>query len=157
MLEGLEVFSDAEVDHLLSMVFPDVRVRRYIEIRMADSMPVPYNFAFAALVKGLFYFEPALQYLYHVSLGFTDQKLQQLRQDIQIHGYGADVNGATCQEILVTILDLAKQGVNDQEKEWLTHFNTLVQNQDTLASISRRLVEADGYRALEWCAVHHSH
>jgi glutamate--cysteine ligase len=155
-LAGFEQFSDAQVDHILSMVFPDVRVRRYIEIRMADSLPMPYNFAFVALIKGLFYFEPALQYLYHLSLGFTDQKLRQLRNDIQIHGYEADINGATCQQMLLTILDLAKQGISDQEKEWLTHFESLVQKKETPAAMSRTMVRQQGYSALEWCAVHHA-
>ncbi len=154
-LDGFEHFSDAAVDHILSMVFPDVRVRRYIEIRMADALPMPYNFAFVALIKGLFYYEPALQYLYHLSLGFTDQKLRQLRGDIQFHGYDADINGTTCQQMLLLILDLAKQGVSDKEKEWLTYFEELVLKKETPASMSRTMVKNHGYKALEWCAVHH--
>jgi glutamate--cysteine ligase len=38
----------------LSLVFPDVRLRQYIEIRVADSMPVEKTAAYMALLKGLF-------------------------------------------------------------------------------------------------------
>ncbi|MDR0220237.1 MAG: hypothetical protein LBI54_02395 [Lachnospiraceae bacterium] len=43
-------------DHLLylSLVFPDVRLRQYIEIRVADAMEPPQTFAYLALIKGLF-------------------------------------------------------------------------------------------------------
>ena len=39
----------------LSMFFFDVRLKHYVEIRMADSMPIEYSIAYAALIKGLFY------------------------------------------------------------------------------------------------------
>ena len=38
----------------LSLVFPDVRLRQYIEIRVADSMPAEQTFAYMTLIKGLF-------------------------------------------------------------------------------------------------------
>jgi glutamate--cysteine ligase len=38
----------------LSLVFPDVRLRQYIEIRVADAMPPHQTFAYLALIKGLF-------------------------------------------------------------------------------------------------------
>lgn len=31
--------TEEEIEHMLSMVFPDVRLKNYIEIRMADSLP----------------------------------------------------------------------------------------------------------------------
>lgn len=31
--------TEEEVEHMLSMVFPDVRLKNYIEIGMADSLP----------------------------------------------------------------------------------------------------------------------
>ena len=33
--------TDDEVFHAMSMVFPDVRLKSYVEIRPADSMPIP--------------------------------------------------------------------------------------------------------------------
>ncbi|MDW7670075.1 MAG: glutamate-cysteine ligase family protein [Bacillota bacterium] len=153
-LEGLEHFTDEEVDHLLSMVFPDVRVRRYIEIRMADSLPLPHSFAFAALVKNLFYSETALRYLYHLSQSMNDANLCQLRKDMQVNGYNARFGGTTCQQMLLALMDLAKQNSTPQEKKWLYHLEAQVLNKETPAMVSRRLVDAAGMNALEWCAAH---
>jgi len=47
--------------HCLSLVFPDVRLRQYIEIRVADSMPIERALAYLALVKGLFADMPRLK------------------------------------------------------------------------------------------------
>lgn len=43
-----------EIEHCLSMVFPEVRLKKYIEIRFADSLPVEYALSYATLIKGLF-------------------------------------------------------------------------------------------------------
>jgi glutamate--cysteine ligase len=51
----------ATIEHVLSLFFFDVRFKTYIEIRMADSLPVGYALAFAALIKGLFYSEENLR------------------------------------------------------------------------------------------------
>ncbi len=42
--------TDDEVFHAMSMVFPDVRLKSYVEIRPADSMPIPDVLAYAALI-----------------------------------------------------------------------------------------------------------
>ncbi len=153
-LQGWELLTDEEVDHLLSMVFPDVRVRKYIEIRMADSLPLPLSFAFAALVKNLFYGETALSYLYHLSLGMTDDKLCQLRKDMQVNGFEARFGATSCQQMLLALVDLAKQNATPQESKWMDHLQALVLRKETPAIISQRRVEDTGLSALEWCAAH---
>ena len=40
---------------MLSMVFPDVRLKNYIEIRMADSLPKEEAFAYVSLIRDIFY------------------------------------------------------------------------------------------------------
>jgi glutamate--cysteine ligase len=49
------LFTEDELEHILSMPFFDVRIKTYLEIRMADSMPLEYAYSFAAFIKGLFY------------------------------------------------------------------------------------------------------
>jgi glutamate--cysteine ligase len=53
----------ATIEHILSLFFFDVRFKTYIEIRMADSLPIDYALAFVALIKGLFYREGNLRRL----------------------------------------------------------------------------------------------
>ena len=49
----LEMKGDFE--HIQSMVFPDVRLKGFLEIRMADAMPYPYNMSVPMLIKAIFY------------------------------------------------------------------------------------------------------
>ncbi len=47
----------ALVEHLLSMFFHHIRLKRYLEVRVADSVPIQKALGYAALLKGLFYSE----------------------------------------------------------------------------------------------------
>ncbi|MBQ9690691.1 MAG: glutamate--cysteine ligase, partial [Eggerthellaceae bacterium] len=47
--------SDSEIEHALSMEWPDVRLKKFIEIRPADALEMPELLAYCALIKGLFY------------------------------------------------------------------------------------------------------
>ena len=60
-----EAYADApmskdDVEHLLSMFWPDVRLKRFVEIRPGDSLPAPAIAGYTALVKGIFYDEGSL-------------------------------------------------------------------------------------------------
>lgn len=62
-----EIFLDRPMDetmvmHVLSMAFPDVRLKQYLEIRFADSAPLPFALAYCALLKGFLYSESGLAY-----------------------------------------------------------------------------------------------
>jgi len=46
--------SEEEIVHVLSMVFPAIRIKKYLEIRVADSMPIEATKYYLLLMKGLF-------------------------------------------------------------------------------------------------------
>ena len=49
-----------DVEHLLSMFWPDVRLKKFVEIRPADGLPAHVIAGYVALIKGLFYAESSL-------------------------------------------------------------------------------------------------
>lgn len=60
-----EVYADApmrhdDVEHIISMFWPDVRLKRFVEIRPADSLPEECVLGYTALIKGLFYSDASL-------------------------------------------------------------------------------------------------
>ena len=65
-------FTEEELEHHLTMVFPDVRLKKFIEIRMPDALPYPFNLAVTALVKGIFYDTQMLEKYYQKSLEVND-------------------------------------------------------------------------------------
>ncbi len=46
---------ERDVEHLLSMFWPDARLKRYVEVRPADALPIEPAMGYVALLKGLFY------------------------------------------------------------------------------------------------------
>ncbi len=79
-------FTEVEREHLLGMVFPDVRLKKYIEIRMADALPMPYAMAVPALIKGIFYDKDNLKRYYELSQVFTDQDVKEMNRLVQASG-----------------------------------------------------------------------
>ena len=52
-LMGEKIFDKKGLEHLMSMVFPMLRIKNFLEIRIADSMPFPETRAYLLLLKGL--------------------------------------------------------------------------------------------------------
>jgi len=102
----------------LSLVFPDVRLRQYIEIRVADSMPADQTFAYVALIKGLFQNMPSLnQWLskFPKSIEAITAAGDAIMQD----GYDAIVYGEPVTELLKQMIELAHKSLNPVEGEML--------------------------------------
>jgi glutamate--cysteine ligase len=53
----------AEVEHILSLFFFDVRIKQYLEIRAADSMPIERGVAYADQIRSIFYDDDKVSYL----------------------------------------------------------------------------------------------
>jgi len=122
-LEGY--LSDAEIEHGLSMAFPDVRLKRYLEIRMPDALPYPMNFAVPTLVKGLFYNEDILNNYYDYSLTFNEQDLVKMNDDLKNnYDLNFECKGVTynSDEFLDKLLDEVYDSLSHGEKKYLKPF-----------------------------------
>lgn len=97
-----------EIEHALSMVWPDVRLKNFIEIRPADAMPREYALSFASLIKGLFYSEHSLSELEkHLDVSDDDAVLS-AKDELQNKGYDATVYGRNAGEWIDLMFDLAQ-------------------------------------------------
>ena len=127
-----EALDEKDIEHVLSMFFYDVRFRRYIEIRQADSMPLAYGLAFVALIKGIFYNEEALlfyeerfKYLDPAAIAFAKTALRK-------HGYEALVYQRPAVAWLDELIAFADKGLESQERHYLAPLAELVQQRTTL-------------------------
>ena len=125
--------SRAEVEHALSMVFPDVRLKTYLEIRPADAMPVPYAVAYAALVKGIFYCEESLAGAEALVASVTEADIEAAKGALMDAGYDAMVYGRAASEIASRLVELAQAGLSPDERAFLTPIAKLVAARETLA------------------------
>ena len=124
----MESYGDNEdnVKHYLSMVFPDVRLKQFIEIRSADSMPEHFVKAYCALVKGIFSSEETIKDMLLV-LPENGEDVIKAKENIKKDGYDAEVYGLNARLILHWMLGKAEENLEGTEKEalevWYEHIN----------------------------------
>ncbi len=104
--------SIADIEHLLSMFFFDVRLKHYVEIRMADSMPAGHSLALAAMMKGLFYDAANLVDLVEMTSGVDATSVEAAKKTLARDGYGAVVYGMRAAEWLDELMGMARRGLS---------------------------------------------
>lgn len=119
-------WSEEMIAHYLSMVFPFVRLKRFIEIRSADCMPLEWMIAYCALIKGLFYDKDNVEYYAGRAKHCTIDELHAYKALIEEKQWDAPVYGSSLQNALLEMIDRAKRGLSKQEQEYLVKFDRLV-------------------------------
>ena len=125
----------ADIEHALSMVFPDVRLKTYLEIRPADAMPVPYVVAYAALVKGIFYCEESLTRVEELIGGIATSDIECAKNSLQELGYEGEVYGRPAAEFADEVMDASRAGLSVDERGFLEPLGKLVAARTTLADL----------------------
>ncbi|MGI6045990.1 MAG: glutamate-cysteine ligase family protein [Eggerthellaceae bacterium] len=125
--------NEAEVMHAISMLFNDVRLKTYIEIRPADSMPIPYAIAYAGIIKGIFYRDENLSYLEDVFAGVDEEAIEDAKTSCMNLGYDAYVYGRPVADLADMLITLAKKGLSEKEQPYLEPLAKLVSERRTLA------------------------
>lgn len=119
-MNNAEIFTNEEItsddiSHIMSMVFPNVRVKRFIEIRAADSMPYEFMLAYAALVKGLFYSVDAVKILNQMfDFVNADDMLAQIKI-IRSNGFNCDYYGYDMKNVIEKVFEFAQAGLSNEE------------------------------------------
>ena len=109
------------IEHFMSMGFFHYRVKKYIEVRVADSVPIDRALGYAALLKGLIYSEENLGTIEN-DLSYIDElsQLQEAVEKIEVEGLNAEIyGGKTAAEWADYLIELAQQSLADEDKEYL--------------------------------------
>lgn len=106
------ILTGHEQAHLLSMVFPDVRLKGFAEIRTMDSLPPAQAAAIAAFVKGLFYVpEVGDEAVSLVVDGTTENAVHAAWDALRTDGWDAVVYGRPFAELADELRALARRGL----------------------------------------------
>ena len=100
----------------LSTLFPEVRIRDYIELRQADSLPIPKAVALAAFWKGLLYSSEALEEGLKVFLQVSVSEFQNFRLESAEKGFKVPLAGRMAKEYTLELLAIAKDGLIRQKE-----------------------------------------
>jgi len=146
--------SKEEIDHLMSMFFPDVRTKKYIEIRMMDSVPYPLNFSVVALIKGVFYNEENLETLYNFIEKISYEDVYKAKIDMLTHGLETKFADKSILEIGKWLLELAESGLEDEEVEYLKPLKDLLdKGLNPYLYTKEQYKTGDRKKAIEWAII----
>jgi glutamate--cysteine ligase len=95
----------------ISTIFPEVRLKRYLEMRGADSGPLPNLLALPAFWVGILYDDICLDTAWDLAKDWTADERQKLRDDVPKQGLAAKIRGRTIFELATEMLKLARAGL----------------------------------------------
>ena len=119
-----------EIEHVLSMTFVDVRLKHYLEIRGADSMPFVYVMGYLALIKGIFYYEDALEQI--LSRKISEADILQAEENLMELGFEGDIYGEKADVYLKNIFAIAREHLEGNEKSFLDVLEQIVEEKRSL-------------------------
>ncbi len=97
-------------DHLTT-IFPEARLKKYIEMRGADGGPWRRICALPAFWVGLLYDDAALAAAWDVAKGWSVEQREALREDAARRGLRAEIGGRSLADVARDLLDIAAQGL----------------------------------------------
>jgi len=105
-------------DHLTT-IFPEARVKKYIEMRGADGGPWRRLCALPAFWVGLTYDQGALDAAWDLVRGWDAETREAWRVGASERGLQAEVGGRTMQELAREVLDIARSGLKARARPGL--------------------------------------
>jgi len=151
-------------DHL-STAFPEVRMKKFLEMRGADGGPWARICALPAFWVGLLYDDVALDAVWQVAKGWTAEERAALRIDAARDGFQAKVGGRTVQEVALEVLEIAKAGlarrgargkISMDETEYLIPLFKIAESGETMGEYTARVwadeLERDPHKLFDACA-----
>ena len=102
-------------DHLTTL-FPEVRLKSYLEMRGADGGPWSRICALQALWAGVLYDIPSQAAAWDLVKDWAIEDHERLRRDVTRLGLKAEVAGRTVREVAVDLIEIAKQGLKNRAR-----------------------------------------
>jgi glutamate--cysteine ligase len=102
-------FSDW-ADHLTT-IFPEVRLKKFMEMRGADGGPWRKICALPAFWVGLLYDAPSLAAAWDVCKDWTEEDRETLRLEAARYGLEARVRGRSLRDVAAEVLAISRQGL----------------------------------------------
>ncbi len=107
---GLRATQSDWANHI-SSIFPEVRLKRYLEMRGADAGPWRRLPALPAFWVGILYDDAALDAAWELVKGWSAAERQKLRDDVPRAGFAAKIHDRTLRDLARDCLALAHAGL----------------------------------------------
>src|SRR5262245_8198538 len=100
----------------VSTIFPEVRLKRYLEMRGSDVGPWERVPALPALWVGLLYDDASLDAAWQIVKDWNAAERQQLRDDVPRLGLKARIRNRSLRDVAIDCLDLAQAGLKRRNR-----------------------------------------
>lgn len=111
-IEGIDEADKTIVEHVLSMFFPDTRAKKYIEIRMMDSVQIDYLLGLVALIKATSY--QNLDKVYEMINDVTYDDALKALDSFKDFGIRGKLKDRSFLDIAKDLISLAKASLGDE-------------------------------------------
>lgn len=101
----------------LTTLFPETRIKRYIEIRSIDSQPPELMMAVPAMVKGLFYDPDSLDAAWDMVKAWTWEERVTLLHEAHRRALAARIRNLELRDLARELVDMAEYGLNRQRDD----------------------------------------
>lgn len=111
------------IEHFISMGFFHFRIKKFIEIRVADSVPLNRTLSYVALIKGLIYSDENLSELETALSGInTIEQIDDAVNSIMVDGLDAKIyDDRPASEWYKYLVELAGNALTEKEREYLNN------------------------------------
>src|SRR5580704_16593835 len=100
----------------ISTIFPEVRLKRYLEMRGADSGPLANLLALPAYWVGLLYDDDALDAAWDLVKNWSADERQKLRDEVPRLGFKPTVQGRSVLQLAKATLAMSEQGLRRRRR-----------------------------------------
>lgn len=136
----------------LTTIFPEVRLKRFLEMRGADGGPWRLICALPALWVGLLYDARAQAEAAALVADWTQPEREALRVDVARLGLKAPFRGGTVQDIALKVLDIAARGLEARglgEGKYLKELRAIAESGVTPAERLLEMYEGEWGRSVD--------
>lgn len=139
-----------ELEHFLTMFFPDVRTKKFIEIRMTDALPYPLNLSVLAFIKGILYNKNNLIHIYNYLLDVSNKDIEKSKKDVIEFGINSCFKNKKIIDILKDISEVSIKGLSKEEKKYMVPLFTLIDMKKTPSIITKEMLHLGINKATDW-------
>jgi len=106
----------------LGMLFPDIRIKNILEVRVIDSLSPRFSIAVPALIGALIYNESIFSNIQSILMNLPIEDYAIYKKAVAKEALNAEVNGTNFKKICIFIVEKALEGLGSEEEEWLMPF-----------------------------------
>ncbi|MDC0246871.1 glutamate-cysteine ligase family protein [Deltaproteobacteria bacterium] len=125
LLEGKHselIMSMVDWEEHLGMLFPDIRIKNILEVRVVDSIDPKYSLAVPALIGALLYNETTFESVQSILMDLPKEEFKIYKRAVARDALHAEVNRVDFAETGRKIVEKALEGLGSAEENWLLPF-----------------------------------